>query len=76
VGNCDELVYQVPAGADPRTWQPETLVPHLKAQRFAPKYVMDAETWRLGGWRTDRGGAKSLWRWVSGEWVPGGAQNV
>ncbi len=55
VGNTDELVFAIPAGADPETWVPESMREHLEKSRFAVKAVCPAGEWFDDPRRTSRG---------------------
>lgn len=55
VGNTDELVFAVPAGADPQTWVPESMREHVDKNRFAIKYTRPVAEWFDDPRRTSRG---------------------
>lgn len=44
-GNTDEIVFEVPAGEDPSTWVPRSMVEHVAKNRYAVKYVRSGESW-------------------------------
>ncbi len=55
VGNTDEIVFAVPADADPETWVPESMREHVDKHRFSIKYTRPVAEWFDDPRRTSRG---------------------